>query len=171
MAKKELSEAAEPVAVSGEEAAAFARVELMAGDDVAGGEAVAVAPEPEPVNAAESMAAFMMLAGGLAGQVGYKRTAAVWNPETCRGVADRTVPVLRKYPWGASVLAFFEKGVGAEELALFVFLAPVGVATFAAIKADMEPEPEKTAAAKETGAPVASGAVQYMKENHGHVND
>lgn len=170
MAKKELIEAEEVVTVSDEESAAFARVESMAGDGVViNQDGVPVSTEPEPVNAAESMAAFLMLAGGIAGQVGYKKTAAVWNPETCRGVADRAVPVLRKYPWGASVIAFFEKGVGAEELALFVFLAPVGVATFAAIKADMEPEPEKQKTTQGSDGP--SQAVEYMKENHGHVND
>lgn len=158
--------------VNDDEAAAFARVEAMAAQESPQpGETVTVEPEPiPPVNAAESMAAFMMLAGGIAGQVGYRRTAAVWNPETCRGAADRIVPVLRKYPWGAPVLAFFEKGIGAEEMALVVFLAPVGVATFAAIKADMTPEaePEKPASAPVGGA---SQATQYMKEMHGHAND
>ena len=67
---------------------------------------------------------------------GLKNTAAVWNEETCKGLADRAVPVLRKYPWGGRIISFLETGAGVEEVALGLFVLPVGLATAKAWQAD-----------------------------------
>ena len=155
-----------------EEAGDFARVAAMveAGEPEPGAVATEnAAHEPEPVDATESMAGFLTLAGAMCGQVGFKRTAAVWNPETCQQAAALSVPVMRKYPWGQRVLAFFETGAGAEEIALGVFVAPLALATYAAVKADMQPDEEpKEATPNAPKQPTANAG--EMREVHGHAN-
>lgn len=137
-----------------EEAADFARLEAMAG---AGVEVLPGAePEPEPVpsmDAAESMAGLLVAVSSVAGYVGFKNVAGLWTPEACGACAEKSVPVLRKYPWGVRVLDFFETGAGAEELALGAFLLPMGAATWQAVKADM-------AANGEEGKRKAAGPVK-----------
>lgn len=128
-----------------EEAADFARLEAMAG---AGVEPVpGVEPEPErpAMDAAESMAGLLVSVSSVAGYSGFKNVAGLWTPEACAACAEKAVPVLRKYPWGARVLDFFETGAGVEELALGAFLLPMGAATWQAVKADMAKPEEKPA--------------------------
>lgn len=121
-----------------DEAKDFARVGAMVdqGEPEPG---ALVEPEPEApaVDAAESMAGLLTVAGMMAGETGFKRTAAVWNPETCQTIAAKAVPVLRKYPWGGRVLDFFETGAGVEEIALGVVLIPAVLATYRAVSDDM----------------------------------
>lgn len=149
--------------LSAEAAADYARLESMMTPAAPGAPGEPV-PEPEPqtVDAAESLGGFLtMISGGLGALAGMKQTAAVWTPETCQAGAAAVVPVLRKYPWGARFLAFFETGAGAEEMALVAFALPVGMATIAAVRSDLapkektsEPDAEKTEPAAQVGAMV-----------------
>ena len=96
-------------------------------------------PEPPPVpamSAEESLAGLLYPLPHVLNFAGLKNTAAVWNEETCKGLADRAVPVLRKYPWGGRIISFLETGAGVEEVALGLFVLPVGLATAKAWQAD-----------------------------------
>ncbi len=97
--------------------------------------------DPEPVGAdpIEVVAGALSIASIVADQLGYKRTAAVWSPDACKGVAARIVPVLVKYTWGRRVMDMLQSGAGVEELALVVYLAPMALATAAAWRADSAP--------------------------------
>lgn len=157
-----------------EEAADFARVGAMVG----GGEPEPGAvPEPEQaaptMDAAESMAGFLGMAGvGVDKLAGWKHTGAALT-ENAESIAGASVKVLRKYPWGARILAFFESGTGAEEAALVMCLFPLA----GAIKADMEAGNEAKPDAppsrlpgmrtETTGAPADLGT---LVEVHGHAN-
>lgn len=139
MKKTEIAQAVGAMSSEQEqEAAALAAMVADAGEPVTvTGEPV---PEQEPeaprMDAVESLGGLLAMASGVFEFAGLKNVAAVWNPQTCRQCAERTVPVLRKYPWGARVLDFLETGAGAEELALAMFLVPVGIATGKAWQAD-----------------------------------
>lgn len=150
-----------------EETADFARVAAMvaAGEPEAGA-VVETDPEPQKADAAESLSGFLTLAGAMSGAAGFGRTAAIWNPETCEKVAGLTVPVLRKYPWGQRVIDFFETGAGVEEIALGVVVAPLALATYAAIKADMQPEGKP----RETPEKTPTVSAGELREVHGHAN-
>jgi hypothetical protein len=94
----------------------------------------------------ESLAGLLVVVSMAAGFAGFKKVAAVWNAETCRGFSGRAVPVLVKYTWGQRALDFLTSGDGVEEMALAAWMVPVVLATMAAVKSDMavpEPEPEK----------------------------
>jgi len=162
-----------------EEAADFARVGAMVG----GAESVPGAPVQEPeqdaprMDAAESLTGLLSLVGTGAEFVGLAAVAAVWVPDNCEKLASATVPVLRKYPWGARVLDFLESGTGAEEAVLLIALAGMGKATLDAYKLDTaggEEErpavgqvpvtPEKTAT---VDAPADLGG---LVEVHGRAN-
>lgn len=158
------------VTATDEESADFARVAAMAG-----GEAVPGAPVPEAepeaprMDAVESLTGFLSMVSAGAAIAGFSRTASVWTPEACGRVAGATVPVLRKYPWGARVLDFLETGSGAEEVALVMAAAPLVVATVGAVKADMSPQESAPAPVK-----IAPGAtlpaVGDMVEVHGRAD-
>jgi len=160
-----------------EEAADFARVAAMVGsEDAQPGATVPEAVQEAPkMDAAESMAGLLVAASSVAAYSGMKNVAALWTPETCATCAERVVPVLRKYPWGARIIDFFETGAGVEEMALGAFLLPMGFATWQAVKADMGGEekaeagqvlvnPEKTAT---VDAPAGLGG---LVEVHGRAN-
>lgn len=100
---------------------------------------VAAEPAPMPVDPAESLAGFLAVVGIAAGYAGFPKTASIWNPQTCKGLADKAVPVLVKYPWGARLLDFLQTGAGVEELALLAYAAPLVLATRAAVLEDMKP--------------------------------
>lgn len=96
-------------------------------------------PEPPPVpamSAEESLAGLLSPLPHVLNFAGLKNVAGVWNAEKCSGLAERAVPVLRKYPWGMRFIGFLETGAGVEELALVMFILPVGLATAQAWKAD-----------------------------------
>lgn len=132
-----------------EEAADFARVAAMVGEPVSGaGDVVQATPEVPAMDPAESIAGLAAMAAGVAEFAGLQNVAALWSPEACREFGEKTVPVLRKYPWGARVLAFFETGAGVEEMALGAFVLPMGFATWKAFKADTA-KPEETQAGGE----------------------
>lgn len=153
-----------------EEAADFARVagQVAAGEPEIGadwqGEA---APEAPKMDAAESMAGLLVIVSTMGALAGFKNAAALWTPETCSQAGALVVPVLRKYPWGARVLDFFETGAGVEELALGAFLVPMGIATWGAIKADSAPAEEK---ADQGGPESPVQALGTMQEVHGRAN-
>lgn len=161
-----------------EELGDFARVGAMVGAvEPAPGVPV---PEQEPerpkMDAAESMAGLLSAVSGAAGFVGFRNVAGLWTPEVCAEGAAKAVPVLRKYPWGARIIDFFETGSGAEEMALGAFMVPMGFATWQAIKADLaKPEQDKPAKQQKQDAP-ATVTVQPpedlggMVEVHGHAN-
>lgn len=116
-------------------------------DTVAAVAATGGAPEPEQaplptIDPAESLAGLLSVVGMAAGVGGLKRTAAIWTHDTCRALADKAVPVMRKYPWGVKVLGFLETGAGVEEMALFAVAAPLALATINAVRADLAPPPE-----------------------------
>lgn len=96
----------------------------------------AAPPPPDPV---ESLAGFIQVAAIAAEYGGLKRTAALWKPETCRGLSERLVPVLAKYAWGQRVLAFLATGAGVEELALAAYAAPLVLSTLQAVREDLKP--------------------------------
>lgn len=124
-----------------DEAKDFARVGAMVDQgEPEPGALVEQEQEAPSVDAAESMAGLLTAVGMVAGETGFKRTAAVWNPETCKSIADMTVPVLKKYPWGARVLDFFETGAGLAEFGLGLVLIPAVLATYRAVSDDMAEE-------------------------------
>jgi hypothetical protein len=98
--------------------------------------AVAEPEGPPRMDAVESLKGLLSMLPVAAEFAGARHTAAVWNPESCDRLAQVTVPVLRKYPWGAPVLAFLETGTGAEEVALAMTAIPMAIATWQALKAD-----------------------------------
>lgn len=159
-----------------EEAADFARVAAM----TAGGKAApGVEPEQEParqtMDAAESMAGLLVAMSSVAGYSGLKKTAALWTPEICADCAEKAVPVLRKYPWGARVIDFFETGAGVEELALGAFMVPMGFATWQAVKSDMsggDERPQDTPRQPDAPATVTVTAPDLggLVEVHGRAN-
>lgn len=152
-----------PVPVAAEEAADFARLGAMVGDE-AGAAVAAPGLEPAPVvDAAESLAGFLSMAAQGGELFGFPQAAAVWQPETCQAVAEKTVPLLKKYPWGARFVAFFESGAGAEEAALVAVLLPVGFATAAAVRLDLA---ARRAAAEAEAAPVSAPRGPVMAEVH-----
>lgn len=162
-----------------EEAADFARVQAMAAAvepvPVAGA-VVESEPEAERMDAVESLTGLLSMVNAGASIAGFSRTAAVWTPEACGRVAGATVPVLRKYPWGARILDFLETGTGAEEVALVLACAPLVKATVGAVKADMaggEPAPASAPAAAAPGATVTVSApadLGELVEVHGRAN-
>lgn len=99
------------------------------------------APPPAPADPVESLAGLLTVLGIASGYAGLSRTAAIWTPETCRGLAAKTVPVLVKYAWGQRLLNFLATGAGVEELALAAYAAPLVLASVAAVRADMQPAP------------------------------
>lgn len=120
--------------------------------------AAAAAPDamPPAIEPAESLAGLLTVAGMAASVGGMHRTAAVWSPDACRALADKAVPVMRKYAWGLKVLEFLETGAGVEEIALFAVAAPLVMATAGAVRADLAPPPpppEKIAETEEEGRP------------------
>jgi hypothetical protein len=123
--------------VSEEQAADLARLTMQAGE----GQDAGPIPEAEPAGPTpeESLAGLLTLAGMAAGMAGMTRTAGVWGADTCRGFAERAVPVLAKYGWGQRVLGFLQDGAGVEEMALLAFAAPVALATWQAARADLAP--------------------------------
>lgn len=114
-----------------------ANLENMVGPDAA--------PEPQPgdeyqpqqVSPEENLAGLLELIFLPADAFGMKRTAAIWTPDQCRLVAEKAVPVLRKYGWGRAVLAWLDGGMGVEEIALLVVLTPLARRTFEAVRADV----------------------------------
>lgn len=162
--------------VAAEESADFARVAAMA----QGGDApVTGAAEQEPdrpaMDAGESLAGLLSMVGIGAGMVGFNAVAAVWVPDSCEKLAGAAVPVLRKYPWGARILDFLERGTGAEEAVLLVALAGMGKATFDAYKLDTADAAKGAPAAVAVSGPVATetaGPVDLggLVEVHGHAN-
>ena len=80
---------------------------------------------------------------------GFHKTAQVWNGETNRTIAEKTIPVLAKYGWGNKIIDFLNGAGDVEILALVMALVPVGMATVTAFNADMESKQAAQAAAAE----------------------
>jgi hypothetical protein len=127
-----------------QQAAELRALELSAqgGEPESGAPGVEPAPDVPEVDPVESLGGLLSLAGMAAGAAGLKRTAEIWNPATCAGLAERVVPVLRKYPWGGRVLDFLQTGSGAEEVALMIYAAPLVVATVGAVRQDTAAKPD-----------------------------
>ena len=154
-----------PAPIPDEQAADFARLQAMAGEESPQAPGQAVAEATPPPNPAEGLAALLTLAAGVFHMSGFKRAAANWTPEVCREFADKATPVLQKYAWGQRILAFIESGLGVEEVALITFAAPVVAATVAAARLDIadakKREPiDSTAATVAETAPAAPDAGQ-----------
>lgn len=138
--------------LSAEQAVDLAHLQGMAGQGQPGPEAV---PGGQPgqdgpgVDPVDSLAGLLSAGGMVAGALGYRRVSELWQPETCRGLSERVVPVLVKYPWGQRVLAFLTEGAGVEEIALAMYAAPLAFATIQAARAD---EAERRKAAKQAPA-------------------
>jgi|GEM_PF-3088838 len=132
--------------VSEEQAADLARLKGMA-EEAPG----AAQPQPEAagMSVEESLAGLLQVVGVASGALGYARVQALWNEETCKGLADRTVPVLKKYPWGGSILAFLGGDSGIEEMALGMCLLPLVMGTVNAVRADSAEKREKEKAQSE----------------------
>jgi hypothetical protein len=121
--------------ISREQQADLMRLESMAYEEP--GPIPEAEQEPERIfNPVDALAGFLTIGGTVAGWVGYRRVSGVWAEETCRGVAEKAVPVLQKSAWGSRLLEFLDTGAGVEEIALAMYLAPVVLATVAAAKAD-----------------------------------
>lgn len=157
--------------MSREQAADFERLAAMAADDPAAQAGQdQEAEQAAAVDPVESLAGFLTIAGMGAGFVGYRQVAELWSPETCRGVAEKAVPVLVKYPWGARALEFLTTGAGVEEIALAMYLAPLAIATAKAAAADTAAhEQARRTPEKEVNPPPASqaaaGAEQFEPFN------
>lgn len=126
-----------------EQAKDLSRLEGMAAEaepkDVRGGGGVEEVEIQAPaVDAVESLAGMLAMAGAMAGGLGYRRVAGVWAEPKCQAVAAAAVPVLRKYPWGGRIVEFLEGGTGAEEVALFMVAAPMVMATVKAAREDTQ---------------------------------
>lgn len=158
-----------------EMAADLARLEAMTEESQGPGPGSNPEPEPAPeVSPEESLAGFLTVAAMAAGLVGYKRAAAVWSIETCRGFAERAVPVLEKYAWGQRALSFLTSGAGVEEMALAMYAAPVILATVSAAREDAaERAPKDESGVDNHGSGSDSehekaGPVEWMRDVHGN---
>ncbi len=89
-------------------------------------------------NPVDSLAALLSMLPIAAGFMGYARTAARWGPDTCRGVAERLLPVMIKYPWGQRVISFIQSGAGVEEMALVLYLLPLVTSTMQDARMDAQ---------------------------------
>lgn len=94
---------------------------------------------PPPIDPVESLAGFLAVVAIAADYGGLKKTAAIWTPEACRGLADKLVPVLMKYTWGQRVLDFLATGAGVEEMALMAYAMPMILVTVQAVREDLKP--------------------------------
>lgn len=107
---------------------------------------------PPQVDPVQSLAGLLSLVGVAADMAKLDRTAAIWSPETCNGMASRAVPVLVKYPWGQKFLDFLNTGAGVEAIALAMYAVPVLLATRAALAEDMKPAAKPEPDARDTAA-------------------
>lgn len=153
--------------MSQEQAADFARLQGMAneGEQAQAEQAEAFAG----VDAVEAVAGFLTVGGLAFGWVGYRRVAELWNPETCRGVAEKAVPVLEKYPWGIRALEFLQTGAGVEEIALAMYCAPLALATMRAASLDSaemrkDKKPEKQPGQKQEETAPIEGEAQAVED-------
>jgi hypothetical protein len=137
--------------MSAEQAADLARLQSMAAEGEPGPAAEgakgpaaegAQGPEVPHVDPVESLAGLFTVGAAIFAAAGFTNAAAVWKPEVCRGIAERTVPVLVKYPWGQRAIEFLTTGDGVEEIALVMYAAPVVLATWQGVKQDMKPKPK-----------------------------
>jgi hypothetical protein len=143
-----------------EQAADLARLQGLAADGAPGPE-TETGPDIPPVDPVESLAGFFTIGAAVFSAVGYENAAAVWRPEVCRGLAEKTVPVLVKYPWGQRAIEFLTTGAGVEEIALAMYAAPVVLATWHGAKKDMKPKAKPEAEAEtETGETIDAQAVE-----------
>jgi hypothetical protein len=123
-------------ALSAEQAADLAALEAMAREGQPGPGQEQAGPEVAAADPVESLAGLFTVAGYMAGSLGYRRVGELWGPETCRGLSEKMVPVLRKYSWGQRALEFLETGAGVEEIALGMVAVPLVLATLQAARAD-----------------------------------
>lgn len=124
-------------------------------------------PEPEPVPSItpeQSLAGVLQIAGMAGAVMGFPSVAQVWNGEACAGFAEKAVPVLRKYAWGARILEFLENGSGVEELALLMYTAPLVVATVAAARKDAAARVQVTEKADTVKVKVEGPAMPEVNE-------
>jgi len=98
-------------------------------------------------NAEENLSGLLELMATPLDELGYKKTALVWSPETCRKVAEKMVPVLNKTSFGRRFLAWLEDGFGIEELALLALLSSLYKKTKAAVLEDIAAMQEASAKA------------------------
>ena len=117
-------------------------------DDLAALEAEAAAVDAEIAPAAQveqpaeaappvadevaELSALISIVSGLFAPV-FPSLAKIYTPDTVQSLAQAAVPVMRKHGWSTSALL----GRYAEELALLAVVAPVGMATWQGIKADV----------------------------------
>lgn len=97
--------------------------------------------ELPPVNNAsdeENLSGIIELLFIPAPEFGFNHVAAIYTPDTCRKIADRAVPVLRKSGWGRTFLTWCRDGFGIEEMALLAVLVPILKRTRDAVIADIE---------------------------------
>lgn len=100
-----------------------------------------VVEELQPVNNAsdeENLSGIIELLFIPAPEFGFNHVAAIYTPDTCRKIADRAVPVLRKSGWGRTFLTWCRDGFGIEEMALIAVLFPILKRTRDAVIADIE---------------------------------
>lgn len=105
--------------------------------------------ELQPVNDAsdeENLSGIIELLFIPAPEFGFNHVAAIYTPDTCRKIADRAVPVLRKSGWGRAFLAWCRDGFGIEEMALVAVLFPILKRTRDAVIADIEAKAAAAAA-------------------------
>lgn len=99
---------------------------------------VAAAPaEPLISDATKTLEGLLSLLPVGLGVAGLKNTAAVWTAESCKIIAERTIPVLKKYVLGQKIINFLETGSGIEEVALATALVPIGLASYRGYQLDL----------------------------------
>jgi hypothetical protein len=69
---------------------------------------------------------------------GYKKLSKVWaDTKTNNQLAEKAVPVLKKHTWGRPILDFLSGNTAQEELALFMVVLPLGMASMSAYRDDV----------------------------------
>lgn len=141
----------EPALPDGEEAADFAALTRMAGDD----------PNVMPVEGDDAPPALALndeIAGALKMLVGvvgpmFPSLTKIYSDEVCESVGAAVAPVCEKYGW-------LQGGIGGEygpEIMCAIVVAPLGYATYIGINNDIEERREEARRARGGSKPQAVG--------------
>jgi hypothetical protein len=131
-----------------EKAAALKALDMAIPDPLLEANTTALDGAPIMADATQTLQGLLSLLPIGLSVVGLKNTAEVWNESACQIVAERTIPVLKKYALGLKIIKFLETGSGIEEMALATALLPIGLASYRGYQLDLE---AKNADTEKTG--------------------
>jgi len=120
------------------------------------------APQVSPNDIAE-MSALLQIVAGMFSPL-FPSLANVYTPQSCDALASAAIPVMAKHGWSVSGLL----GNYAEEVALLAVAAPMALATYGGIKADIASAKSKAKAKdEEASEQIAKTAVEAVIRQDG----